>query len=362
LKASVSVSGSATGASASVETKRENLAEVLTLVAEILQEPSFPETEFEPMRQAWMAGLEQRRSDPQALAVLGMRRHLNPYPKDSVHYIRTLEEESAAVGTLKLEDIRSFYSELYGGSNIELSVVGDFDEKAVEQLVGKLFAGWKSPSKYTRIPSRYFDVPPVNRSIETPDKTNALFLAGLNLRLRDDDPDYAPLVLADYMLGGGFLNSRLASRIRQKEGLSYGVGSQLSASSLDKDGGWLMYAFAAPENMEKLEKVFGEVMDLALKNGFTDEEIQAAKSGLLQSRQNDRADDGTLASMLTGFLFLDRTLEWDKELEKKIEALKEDEVINALRRNIDMKKMSIVKAGDFKKAVASGQEAGSSGN
>ena len=58
----------------------------------------------------------------------------------------------------------------------------------------------------------------------------------MNLNVRDDDPDYPALVLGNYMLGGGFLNSRLATRIRQKDGLSYGVGSQLQASSLDKSG------------------------------------------------------------------------------------------------------------------------------
>jgi predicted Zn-dependent peptidase len=45
--------------------------------------------------------------------------------------------------------------------------------------------------------------------------------------LRDDDPDYAALVMGNYIIGGGFLNSRLATRIRQKEGISYGVGSWL---------------------------------------------------------------------------------------------------------------------------------------
>ena len=76
----------------------------------------------------------------------------------------------------------------------------------------------------------------LHTSIEAPDKANAFFIAGLNLKLRDDDPDYPALVLGNYMLGGGFLNSRLAVRIRQKEGLWYGVGSQFQASALDQSG------------------------------------------------------------------------------------------------------------------------------
>ena len=88
----------------------------------------------------------------------------------------------------------------------------------------------------SRIARKYQDIAPLNKSLETPDKANAFFLAGVNLELRDDDPDYPALVLGNYMLGGGFLNSRLGTRIRQKEGLSYGVGTQLEAGSLDKSG------------------------------------------------------------------------------------------------------------------------------
>lgn len=347
LQARVSVSGSATGASAFIETKSENLAEVVTLVAEILREPVFPESEFEPMRQEWLASLEQERSDPQTLAVLGIRRHLNPYPEGSVRYIPSLEEESAAVEALTPEGIRKFYRDFYGGSNIELSVVGDFDERTIEELTGKLFGSWQSPGPYKRVPRKFFDVPAINRSIETPDKKNAMFLAGMNLSIKDSNPDYPALVLANYMLGGGFLNSRLATRIRQKEGLSYGVGSQFSAGALDNAGSWLMYAFAAPENIEKLEKVFREEMDRALKDGFTPEEIGAAKSGYLQSRQNSRAEDDALASKLTDYLYLNRTLEWDADLEKKIGTLEPEQILEAMRRYLDMSKISIVKAGDF---------------
>ena len=90
------------------------------------------------------------------------------------------------------------------------------------------------------------------------------------------------------MLGGGFLNSRLAVRIRQKEGLSYGVGSQLSASSFDNNGVFMMYAIAAPQNTGKIETAFKEEMARVLKDGFTPDEIEAAKAGILQSRQVDR--------------------------------------------------------------------------
>jgi zinc protease len=351
LKARASVFGSATSAFASVETKREYLSEVLMLVAEVLREPSFPENEFESLKQERLASIEQQRSEPQAIAFRAAQRHLNPYPKGHVQYVGTLDEEIEEVKAATLDDVKKFYRDFYGASKGELTIVGDFDEKEIANLANKLFADWKSPRAYTRIASVYYDVPPINQSFETPDKANAMFIAGLNLKLRDDDPDYPALVLGNYMLGGGFLNSRLAVRIRQKEGISYGVGSQLNASSLDKSGAFISFAIYAPENVTRLETVFKEEIERALKDGFTADEVAAAKSGWLQSRQVSRAQDRELVGRLNSYLFLDRTLAWDAALEKQIEALTPDQIVAALRRHLDPAKLTIIKAGDFAKAT-----------
>ncbi len=92
----------------------------------------------------------------------------------------------------------------------------------------------KAPSLSRAFLASYHDAAAADQNFEAPDKANAFFIAGMNLAIRDDDPDFPALTLANYMLGGGFLNSRLAVRIRQKEGLSYGVGSQFNASRWTK--------------------------------------------------------------------------------------------------------------------------------
>ena len=112
-----------------------------------------------------------------------------------------------------------------------------------------------------------------------------------------------------------------------------------------------MYAFAAPQNVEKLESVFKEELGSVLRDGFSQEEMNAAKSGFLQSRQNSRADDRTLVSTLAENLFLDRSLQWDAAFEEKIDALDPGTVLKSLRRHLDPGKLSIVKAGDFKEGM-----------
>ncbi|HEY1434050.1 MAG TPA: pitrilysin family protein [Thermoanaerobaculia bacterium] len=351
LKARVSVSGRPNQANVSIETIHDNLPEVLKLVAEVLREPSFPVKEFEALQQENMAAIEQQQSEPNALGPNVYQRHMSPYPKGDVRYVETFEESLAGYKTTTLDDAKKFYGEFYGASNGELAVVGDFDEAAVAKLAAELFGNWKSPARFERVPQLYQEVAAENKALETPDKANAFFIAGQNLNLSDEDPDYPALVLGNYMLGGGFLNSRLAVRIRQKDGLSYGVGSQLQASALDKSGSFTTFAIYAPQNEAKLEAAFKEEIARMLKDGFEAKEITEAKSGWLQSRQVARAQDAPLARTLATDLYIKRTLAWDAALEKKVEALTGDQILAAMRKYLDLSKMTIVKAGDFAKSA-----------
>ncbi|HVG28569.1 MAG TPA: pitrilysin family protein [Pyrinomonadaceae bacterium] len=349
LKARAFVFGGATQANVQIETVRENLPAVMRLVAEILREPAFPAAEFELAKQERLASIEQNKSEPTQIASTAFNRHLSPYPKGDVRYVTTTEEDIANTQAATLEEAKQFYKDFYGASDAQLTVIGDFDDKEIAGLAQQLFGDWKSPRPFARVPSVFKDVAPVNQSFPTPDKANALFLAGFNLSLRNDSPDYPALVLGNYMLGGGFLNSRIETRLRQKEGFSYGSGSNLTASALDQYGRFTAFAIYAPQNVDKLEAAFKEEIARMLKDGFTPEEVAAAKSGWLQSQQVSRAQDNELAGRLNNYLFIGRTLEWDAQLEEKVRALTPEQINAAMRKYIDPSKITIVKAGDFKK-------------
>ena len=234
-----------------------------------------------------------------------------------------------------------------------MAIVGDFDDVALEKLVDGLFGSWKSPRPYSRLVAVYQDIPVINHSLETPDKANAFFIAGIRLKLRDDDPDYPALVLGNYMLGGGVLNSRLARRLRQKDGLSYGIRSSLNASSFDSIGQFAVNAIYAPQNAARVEAAFKEEATRVLKDGFTLDEVAAAKSGYLQSRLLSRSQDQELASRLVSNLSLHRAFAWDADFELRIAALTPLQIVEAFRRHLDLSRMTIIKAGDFARTLAS---------
>jgi len=352
LKAQLRVNGGATSANVTIETTHENLPAVLRLAGEVLKEATLPESEFEEIRKEQLTGLDFGKTEPQSLAFTEISRTMYPYPKGDVRATLSIPEEIEEVKKVTLDDAKAFYKHFYGASNGELAVVGDFDPAEVKKEIAGEFGEWKSPARFERVKYGFQKIAPVNVTIETPDKQNAVFIAATRLHISDKDPDYPALVMGNYMLGGGFLNSRLATRIRVKDGLSYGVGSSLSAKSQEEDGEFQAFAIAAPQNVAKVEAAFKEEMQRALTDGFTQKELDEDRKGWLQAQQVNRSEDGSLVRALTNRDYDGRTMAWDEELEKKISALTPDGISQAVRQQIDVAQVLIVKAGDFKKVAA----------
>jgi zinc protease len=349
LKAKLSISGGPTQLNASIETTRPSLPAVLQLLGAVLREPAFDSKEFESLRQENLAALEQQRSDPIALGSQAYNRTTNPWPKGHPRYTPTFDESVADYTAVKLPDAQAFYAGFIGASSGEIAIVGDFDPAEVNGILAETLGSWKSPTPYVRVPQQVFDVKETNLTIETPDKANAFFISGKVLKLQDDDPDFAAMELANFIVGGGFLNSRLMTQIRQKEGLSYFVGSQFYASPLDQYGQFLGIAIYAPENAAKLQAAYSAVVDSVIRNGFTAEEVAQAKDGYLQSRQLSRSQDNELAPALAQDAFLGRTLAWDAALEAKVKTLTPAQLQAAFRKYVDPSAFVTVKAGDFAK-------------
>ncbi len=352
IKAQVAVSGNASGAMARITTTRENLPAALGLVAEMLKDSTFPANEFDQLKQQALAGMENMKSQPQAIAVISLQRRLNPYPKGDVRYTASIDEQIENYKAVTADQAKDFYTKYYGASAGELSIIGDFDAEAVQKQVSALFNDWKSPQHYARIIRNFKPASSKAETFETPDKANAMFVSGAAVKLRDTDPDYPALVLGNYLLGQG-MNSRLFARIRTKEGLSYGVGSQLSANKEDDLAYFMAFAICAPENAPKVETSFKDEMTQVLEKGYTVEEVEAGKKSWLQSRQVSRANDGELVGRLASHAYDNRTMAFDADLEAKVQALSPAQIQAAMKKFFDPSKLSFVRAGDFKKVNVS---------
>jgi zinc protease len=351
LQANLRLFGSATGVMASLEVTRANLAPALRLLADLLRHPAFPEPELAQLKLERIANIEEDRNDPRTLVFQRLQRHLNPHPPQDPRYIRTPDEEVTAIEATTVDDLRRFHAEFYGASAGELAVVGACDPGEVRSLVAELFGDWSSETPYARIAGLFEERPPILEAIETPDKESASFSAGLRIRLAESDADYPAMLLAGMMTGGGFLNSRLAVRIRQQEGLSYGVGARLSAGEWESDGHFGAFAIYAPQNDARLLTAFREEIARITSDGFTADEVAQAKSGWLQQQTVSRSQNRDLARTLADREQRGLTLDWDARIEQRVAEVSPQEILDAWRRTIAPERISIVRAGDFANAA-----------
>ena len=350
LKTQIEVSGGGQTVTVRFDTLRKNLPEVLNLVRDILRKPTFAAKEFELLVQESTASIESQRSEPNAMGSQAMSLALDVYKKGDVRAARSLDESIAALKAAKLDQVKQFHRSFYGVNNSEFALVGDFDSDAIRTQLNQLFGDWKSSKNYTRLKAETKRPKAESLQLEAPDKANAFFLAGLPLALQDTHPEYVPLQLANRVLGGG-VKSRLLDRLRQKDGLSYGAGSQLSASTFEPSGMWVLYAIYAPQNLTKLKAGVQEELAKFVKEGITAEELADAKKGWQEERKISRAQDRALAAAHVAQTSANRTMAYTEKVDAQIEATTLEEVNAAIRKSLDPSKFLNVYAGDFAAAA-----------
>lgn len=330
-----------------LQTKREQLPEVIDLLRQILREPSLPESEFTILQKQLVSQLEENATQPNSVAPRAVEQVLNVYPPGDVRHVPSMEEELKLVQAMKLADTKRVYDEFLSAQAGELVLVGDFDEAEITPALQQMLSGWKSKQKYERIQLQATSPKGTALRIDTPDKANAMYYASLVLPINDSDPDYPAMIVANEILGGSGFASRLMSRIREKEGLSYGVGSGFRADPIDPRATLVLYAIANPQNIEKVMQLAHEEVDKLVAEPVTDDEMQQAQQGWIQGELAQRANDMSLSTMLASSLYVGRTLEFQQQLEDAVAKLTKDQVRAVLQKHVRAEKLVNAIAGDL---------------
>lgn len=348
LEASVGFGGGAGVVMASLSTTSEHLPALVDLVLHIVKDASFPEQELKEYQRQVSTSINNAMAEPSALASRALARHDNPWPQDDVRYTPTFQEEQRETAALTQQQLKDFHARFYGAGTMEFSAVGAFDAEAVRHALTKGVQGWRKAPDYERVPHPYRAVPPETFDINTPDKANAFYLSILPLEMQDTNPDFTALYLANYLLGGSE-TSRLWTRIRVQDGLSYDVRSALDLSSFEPSGDWTLYAIHAPENSHRLLTAVREELQRLLKDGFTEEEVREGVHSLLNYRKLARSRDSALATTWINYMQLDRSFDWSAKIDRELSALTAEQVNAAVRKWMDPAKFSTALAADENK-------------
>lgn len=351
LKAGVSISGADQGAVLNLTAERDSLIPALQLLAELMQRPLLPADAFERIVKNRVSRLQGARQDLDTLRQEAVREHYNfalGVVQGHPDYQLSLNQRLAEIQTLKLQELRSFHADYWSANEARVSVVGALPE-GLEVAIEQAFGSWKKPlaPRFQRELGRHVDIPAARFDVKAKDKANALLRMRQELPLNELEDDYLPMLLATQIFGAGGMESRLATRVRQQEGLSYGIGASLTVPRWGNDASLSIGGSFGPQDRDKVLALVQDELRRMAEQDIGEAELARAKKGLLEARLQARADDGQLAQQLN--LLADREESWPAvaQREQALAAVTAAQVQAAWRRLVKADGFVVSTAGDF---------------
>jgi zinc protease len=350
IKTDISFNSGAGSLSITINTDKQNLSAALALLDDMLQHPKFDPAEFDKIMIDTKAEYEANKNEPSSLASEKLGKMLTSYPKGHPFYASSSDESIADLAEVKLDDVKKYYKDFYGANNSISAFVGELDKPKLTAFLQNSFGKWNSKEPYKEIEPLYFDSKGTTESINTPDKTNAMLVGGMNLNISRKHPDYPAVVMANELLGGGaFLSSRIPQRLRESEGMSYGAGSFLNVQYKYNTGNWGVYAFFNPLYKGRLDSALRQEVDKAITGGFTADELKKSVASWQEQNKTSLGNNDNLAGIIRSFMANNRDLSEYTQFEDKIKAVTLTAVNAALRKYFDKSKLVMVYGGDFEK-------------
>ncbi len=316
---------------------------VLELLAEQLRHPAFGASEFAKLKKQIASELQMTLEDTTTQAAVAFSQAAfpigHPNRKDSVADI------IIAIEGAKLADVKAFHKNEYNTNGMRIVVVGDADAALVKKQIEAHFSGWASQrSKQPDIAKATAKAG--EKSVNMPDKTSVSVLIGQPSGLRATDPDWVPLKLATEVLGKGF-TSRLVGTVRDREGLTYGIGAATTGDTFS-EGAWLVKATFSPALLEKGIASAKREISAWHKTGLTADELAYRKSAAAGQFAVEMETTEGLAEQLLHCVERGFPVSWLDEFPGKIRALSLEQVNGVIRKYLDPEKMITVKAGTLK--------------
>jgi zinc protease len=333
---------------------RKDLPMVLSILAAELRTPALPAAELAKAKQQLIGSLRESLQNTGARAQEAFSRAV--FPPGHPNHPHSVEDMLSAADSATLDEIKAFHAKYIGPKHMTLVLAGDVEDAAVRREVAKDFAGWKGGEDYLRGP------PPgaapgenPTRDIEVPlkDKPSTTIVLGQADGMRYRDPDALPLRVGTAILGQGF-TGRLMGTVRDREGLTYGIGAAVSADSI-ADGAWSISATFAPALLDHGVASTRRVLETWWKDGVTEDELTARKQGIVGGYLVGLSTTGGLATTILTTIQRGYDLSWLDGYPEAVRAMSREDVNRAIRTHLDPSTMVLVEAGSLG-APAKGNE------
>jgi zinc protease len=342
--------GAQIGASAgafSVDVRGHALAqdaeEILAAMAEMLREPAFPAVELDKVKAEIAAEIRQQQDSTSARAFERFTQLV--LPVEHPYYDPPAAESLAELERITTDNVRRFYEAHYNGAALTLAVVGGVDPARIVDAARHLFGDWAGSRPAEIRVERTMPREARRETVLMEDKANADVVLGLPGTLARHDPDFLAALVGNAALGQSTLSSRLGLRVRDREGLTYGIASRFYGASL-VDGLWLAHVTVQPANIEQAIASTVDELSRALRDGITDDEVAAYKSNFTGTFKVGLATNAGIAARLVEAEFFGFGPGYLDDYPRLVAAVSTADVNAALRRHVDLERLTIVIAGE----------------
>lgn len=326
------------GTTVSLAILKKDLELGLDLLAEVLLMPTFPEDELRRKVGEIEGELKRSEEDPEVVA----GRSLTPLIYPGHPYAHPVTGTIDSVRTLTRDQVVRFHREHYRPDAALVTVVGDVTPDGIRDALLRRLGSWTAPNEaLTVIPDAPAAPPVATEAITRPDLTQATVYLG-RPGIRQDHPDYFPLVVANYILGGGAA-SRLYTRVREERGLAYSVYSDLSPGRYGAS-----YAISLQTRVDAVAEAVRLVREEMTRMGQApvgERELQVAKSFLMGSFPLRLDTSRKVADMLVGIEEYRLGLDYPERFTHEIAKVSAADVQRVAARYMDPATFSSVTVG-----------------
>ena len=325
---------------------------LLDRLVEILREPIFPAAELEKEKKRIAGSIRQQQDQTSVRAYEAASRRV--YPRGHPFHRRTGEERIARVEAVSREELEDFYRQRYGAGTLQLVVVGDVESERVLDGLAARLSSWAAGPPRSIPPVPVPPAAPGREDVEMPGKANADVVLIQPADLSRTDSEYLACTLANAALGQSSLTSRLGVRVRDTEGLTYGIHSSFHATHAP--GPFVVSVTVKPESRDAAVASTLDEIARFLATGLTEKELADEKSSRVGKFKVDLASNSGIAQAIDGAVYYDLGIGYLDEFPRLVDAVTKEESDAAFRRRVDPDRFAIVSAGTFQTSAAVGAE------
>jgi len=316
---------------------------LLDALVDVLCTPAFPVEELDKEKKRLVGAIRQQQEQTSARAYEAAMRRI--YPAGHPLYRLTGEERIAKVEALGRADLETFYRARYGAASLALVLVGDVDASRVLDRLDKALAAWPAGPRVELGETAVPPAVPGAETVEVPDKASADVVLALPTDLTRTDPDFLPCSLANSALGQSSLTSRLGVRVRDTEGLTYGIHSGFSATHVA--GPFTVNVTVKPESRDAaLASTLDEVRSF-VAGGMTDKELAEEKSSRIGRFKVDLGSNSGIASALDAAIYYGFGVSYLDAFPGLVAAVTREQADAAFARRVKPEGFTVVSAGTF---------------